>query len=69
MTIMFMASLVVGGKDMYQEMNFERTPALRWKLNIIYAIVPISGAAMFMIHLRQLIDHLAALFKDSRDGD
>ena len=69
MTIMFMASLVVGGKDMYQEMNFERTPALRWKLNIIYAIVPLSGAAMFMIHLRQLIDHLAALFKDRRYGD
>lgn len=68
LTIAFMAALIIGGWAMYEQLTFERTPALRWKLNMIYAIVPLSAAAMFLVHLRQLVGNLADLFGARRDG-
>ncbi len=68
MTILFMTALMIGGWAMYEQLSFERTPALRWKLNMIYAIVPLSAAAMFTVHLWQLYGNLAVLFGSRRDG-
>ncbi len=68
LTLVFMAALIVGGWRMYEQLTFERTPALRWKLNMIFAVVPLSAAAMFVIHLVQLFRNLAALFGFRRDG-
>jgi TRAP-type C4-dicarboxylate transport system permease small subunit len=62
LTIVFMAALVIGGWDMFQQLTFERTPALRWKLNMVYAVVPLSAAAMFLIHAWQLVGNLAIAF-------
>lgn len=68
LTIAFMLALIVGGWAMYEQLSFERTAALRWKLNMIYAIVPLSAAAMFAIHLGQLYGNLAVLFGARRHG-
>jgi len=68
LTVIFMAYLVVGGWQMYEQMQFERTAALRIKLNLIYAIVPITAAAMFTIHLRQLYENVAGIFGKAHYG-
>lgn len=68
LTIAFMIALMIGGWAMYEQLGFERTAALRWKLNMIYAIVPLSAAAMFAVHLWQLYGNLAVLFGSRRNG-
>jgi len=68
LTIAFMLALMIGGWAMYEQLSFERTPALRWKLNMIYAVVPLSATAMFAVHLWQLAGNLSALFGTRRNG-
>jgi len=68
LTIVFMLALMIGGWAMYEQLSFERTAALRWKLNMIYAVVPLSAAAMFAVHLWQLFGNLAAVFGTRRHG-
>lgn len=68
LTVVFMVLLVVGGWDMFQQLEFERTPALRWKWNIIYAVVPLSAAAMFVIHLLQFLYNIAEVVGGVRRG-
>jgi TRAP-type C4-dicarboxylate transport system permease small subunit len=51
-TIVFLVVLVWGGWQVFQELEFERTPALRWKLSYVYAIVPISAALMAVAYAR-----------------
>ncbi len=68
LTLVFMAALVIGGWHMYEQLTFERTPALRWKLNMVYAVVPLSAAAMFAVHLVQLIGNVAVVAGVRRDG-
>lgn len=68
LTVVFLGAIVVGGWDMFQQYTFEKTPALRWKLNLVFAIVPISAAAMVVIHLLQLAGNLAALTRKRRNG-
>lgn len=68
LTLAFMLALMIGGWAMYEQLIFERTPALRWKLNMIYAVVPLSATAMFAIHLWQLVGNLRALFRIRRNG-
>jgi TRAP-type C4-dicarboxylate transport system permease small subunit len=68
MTIAFMLALMIGGWAMYEQLSFERTAALRWKLNMIYAVVPLSAAAMFAVHLWQLVGNLRSLFGTRRNG-
>lgn len=68
LTIVFMAALIIGGWSMYEQLSFERTAALRWKLNMIYAIVPLSAAAMFVVHLWQLVGNLSVVFGARSNG-
>lgn len=68
LTLIFMAALAVGGWSMFEQLTFERTPALRWKLNMVYAVVPLSALAMFAIHLSQLYGNLAVLIGARRNG-
>ena len=68
LTIVFMAYLIFGGWQMYEQMRFERTAALRLELRLVYAIVPISAAAMLLIHLTQLLGNAAAAFGAARRG-
>lgn len=68
LTVVFLGAIVVGGWDMFQQYTFEKTPALRWKLNLVFAIVPISAAAMVVIHLLQFAGNLAALTRKRRNG-
>lgn len=68
MTIAFMLALMIGGWAMYEQLSFERTAALRWKLNMIYAVVPLSAAAMFAVHLWQLVGNLRSLLGTRRNG-
>lgn len=68
LTLVFLAFLAVGGWEMYQQLQFERTPALRININIVYAVVPLSAAAMFFTHFVQLIGNFAGIFRDAPDG-
>lgn len=68
LTVVFMLALIIGGWAMFQQLSFERTPALRWKLNIIYAVVPLSATAMFIIHLVQFVGNLYSLVGTRQNG-
>ena len=68
MTLVFLAFLAVGGWEMYQQLQFERTAALRININIVYAVVPLSAAAMFVTHLVQLIGNFAGVLRGAPDG-
>lgn len=68
LTLVFLSALIIGGWAMYQQLTFERTTALRWHLNVVYSVVPLSAAAMFGVHLYQLFGNLAVIFGVRRDG-
>lgn len=67
-TIAFLVYLVIGGWYMLQELEYERTPALRWKLSYVYAIVPVTAAAMIVIYLRLLARTARLLLGGRRYG-
>jgi len=63
LTLGLLVYLVVGGWAMFQELQFERTPALQLKLNFVFSIVPISAALMAVIYLGHIASALAAIRK------
>jgi TRAP-type C4-dicarboxylate transport system permease small subunit len=68
LTLIFLATLIIGGWSMYEQLSFERTAALRWNLNLIYSVVPLSAAAMFSVHLVQLVKNLQILLSKQLHG-
>ena len=67
-TIAFLVYLVIGGWYMFQELEYERTPALRWKLSYVYAIVPVAAAVMIVIYLRLIVRTARLLLGRHRHG-
>ncbi len=63
-TIIFMIILIIGGIELFNEMIYERTPAMRLKLSYVYLIVPISSFFIIIIYLFQLHNDYKSFFKD-----
>ena len=63
-TIIFMAIIIIGGIELFNEMIYERTPAMRLKLSYVYLIVPISSFFIIIIYLFQLYKDYKSFFKE-----
>ena len=63
-TIIFMAIIIIGGIELFNEMIYERTPAMRLKLSYVYLIVPISSFFIIIIYLFQLHKDYKSFFKE-----
>ena len=68
-TIVFLVFMIVGGWDLFQELSFERTPALRLKINVVIAIVPVTAAAMTVFYVISLVRNVLWLARGDRDGN
>ena len=63
-TIIFMFIIIIGGIELFNEMIYERTPAMRLKLSYVYLIVPISSFFIVIIYLFQLYKDYKSFFKE-----
>ena len=63
-TIIFMAIIIIGGIELFNEMIYERTPAMRLKLSYVYLIVPISSFFIIIIYFFQLYKDYKSFFKE-----
>lgn len=68
-TIAFLGWIIFGGWELVQQLSFERTPALRLRLSVIIAIVPITALAMTVFYVISLVDNARLLWRGGRDGD
>lgn len=62
LTIAFLVLLVIGGIQAFQELSFERTPALRLPISWIITIVPISAGLMTLYYAINMVRRMRTLF-------
>lgn len=68
-TIVFLGYLIFGGWELIQELSFERTPALRLKLSIVIAIVPVTALAMTVFYVISLVQNVRLLWRGGHHGN
>jgi len=68
-TVVFLTLLVTYGWDLMNELTFEKTPALRLRISIIIAIVPLTAAIMLVYYLIAITRNLINLIRGGADGD
>ena len=68
-TVIFLALIIFGGWDLVQQLTFERTPALRLRISIIVAIVPITSAIMLVFYVLAILRNLRNLIGGPERGN
>lgn len=68
-TIVFLALIISGGWDLIQRLTFERTPALRLRISIIVAVVPITAAIMIVFYVFTVLRNLRNLIGGRKGGN
>ena len=68
-TVIFLALIISGGWDLVQQLTFERTPALRLRISIIVAIVPITAAIMLVFYVLAILRSLRNLIGGPKRGN
>ncbi len=68
-TIVFLALIISGGWDLIQLLTFERTPALRLRISIIVAVVPITAAIMIVFYVFTVLRNLRNLIGGPKGGN
>jgi TRAP-type transport system small permease protein len=53
--IIYLLFLIIGGLDLFQKLQFARTPALRLPIKWISIVVPITSAIMSIYFLRHIV--------------
>jgi len=64
----FLIYLIVGGIELVQQLEFERTPALRIKLAYVVAAVPVAAALMAVYYAGHIVRGCRAVLGRGHDG-
>lgn len=66
--LVFLGFLIVGGIELFQQMTFERTPAMRIQVRYFYAVVPAASAIMAAYYAWSLLRFARALIRGEQSG-
>ena len=66
--LVFLVLLVVGGIELYGQMTFERTPAMRIPVRYFYAVVPAASAVMAVFYVWSLARFVCGLVRGEPGG-